>query len=448
MELRRSLICFLGLALHSQCISAADYYGEDQAAAADEYYAAGDDGGNNNYYAAADDGGDDGGNSYYKKYDDGYDWDTYKGDYTGDDYIKYWTEYAIFPKKCVSLGNKDMIVFSVYEKYYNHCKDSPIGTYMTSVPTFVGAWVEQQDLNAEDMGGDDYVTPDTTFVNCYPYETDNGLYYVQLGCTDGNSQSVSVGVFKDNTCETPDKQGGFDDTNIDVSGLQPPFKQCHQCVYFVDKNEDDIDDAYFENRMTNAPLCSTVWEDKQKCGFRCKRSGNDAAAGGWNTTDQVLLTLFTAFGAIMVAVIAKKRTKMSKKDSLLEEAAMSAAGIQTTHIIGIFVLVVIVTILFGLMGLKTVTWIMILLTNLILFAYLMKLTIDSGLNVPVGPDGEPLGDESSDEEDDDDDDDDDEGGEYKPPSEPREQTQAPTQEPTQEPVRMEENDTSNLPPIT
>ena len=130
-------------------------------------------------------------------------------------------------------------------------------------------------------------------------------------------------------------------------------------------------------------------------------------------------------GAGMLAVIYKKRSKMAKKDTLLEEAAMSAAGLQQTHIIGIFVLTLIVIILFGLMGFKTITWTLLLLVNLVLFTYLMKLTIDSGLNTPVGPDGEPLDDDSSDEEYEDDDDDDDEEGNYKAPTEAPKETLPP-----------------------
>lgn len=400
--------------------------------AENQYYAAADDGAAaaDDQANAADDGGDDGGNN--KKYgyyygDDGgvgkyytssgASYEDFKGDYTGDGTITYWTEYAVQPKKCIKYGNRDMIVFSMYEKYYNHCKDSPIGTYMVDVPTFVTAWVDQKDLNSYDFGGDDYVSPDTTYVSCYPYETNNGVYYVQLGCTDGDSQSLSVNVYKDNTCETPDKnEHGMDDVTIDVSDLQPPFKSCHQCVYMIDKNEDDVDDAYFDNRFTTAPLCSTVWENKETCGAKCRRMGNTSP--GWNKSDKILLTLFSLFGAAMFAFILKKRSKMAKKDTLLEEAAMSAAGIQQTHVIGIFVLVLIVITLFGLIGLKTITWTMLLLLNLVLFCYLMKLTIDSGLNAPVGPDGEPIGDEdSSDEEDDDEYEDDDEEGDYKPPAE-------------------------------
>lgn len=372
------------------------------------------------YYNGGDDGGDDGNGgddgSYGEYYtSSGATYSEYKGDYTGDDTIKYWTEYAVQPKKCITYNNKDVIVFSMYEKYYKHCKDKPIGTYIADVPTFITAWVNQLEANSEDFDGDDYVSPDTTFLNCYPYETNSGsVYYLQLGCTDGDSQSLSVNAYKDNTCQTPDKNAeGIDDTYIDVSGLQPPFKSCHQCVYFVDKNEDDVDDGYFENRMTNAPLCSTVWEYKEECNGKCRRMGNDGSSG-WNRSDKTLLIIFSGFGAGMLAVILKKRSKMAKKDTLLEEAAMSAAGIQQTHVIGTFVLVLMIIAIFGLLGLKTITWTFLLFLNLILFSYLMKLTIDSGLNVPVGPDGEPIEYESSDEEDDDDDYEDEEG-DYKPP---------------------------------
>lgn len=114
---------------------------------------------------------------------------TYKGDYS-DDNIKYWTEYAIQAKKCITYNHKDMIVFSVYEKYYNHCKDKPIGTYMTDVPTFVSAWVEQQEQNAEDKYDDDFVAPDLTYVSCYPYETNNGVVSSIRGQSTGGFISL------------------------------------------------------------------------------------------------------------------------------------------------------------------------------------------------------------------------------------------------------------------
>ncbi len=150
MKLSQSLFtAFLGISARF----VAAYYEENQYG----YNNGGDDGGGGEYYTS--------GGATYKEY---------KGDYTGDDAIKYWTEYAVQPKKCITYNNKDVIVFSMYEKYYKHCKDKPIGTYIVDVPTFITAWVNQLDANSEDFSGDDYVSPDTTFVNCYPHETNSG----------------------------------------------------------------------------------------------------------------------------------------------------------------------------------------------------------------------------------------------------------------------------------
>ena len=149
LHLWQSTIAGLLLALNVASVDAA-YYNDDAAAA-------GDDGGNYYKNAAQDD-------------------DDKADNYSGDDFIKYWTEYAVLPQKCIHLGGKDVIVYSIYEKYYNHCADKAVGTYMIDVPTFMSAYIEQVELNAEDMAnGDDYVAPDGTYVNCYPYETNNGV---------------------------------------------------------------------------------------------------------------------------------------------------------------------------------------------------------------------------------------------------------------------------------
>ena len=121
----------------------------------------------------------------------------------------------------------------------------------------------------------------------------------------------------------------------------------------------------------------------------------------------------------MVGFILKKRSKMSPKDALLEQAALNAVGLQQTHVIGIMAIIFMVGLLCLLAGLKGLTWTLLLLISFTLFAYLMKLTIESGLNVPLGPDGQPIGgDESSDDEDDDDDDDDEEDAAYQAPTVP------------------------------
>jgi hypothetical protein len=114
------------------------------------------------------------------------------------------------------------------------------------------------------------------------------------------------------------------------------------------------------------------------------------SAQRFGKTNKILLGILAVFGVGMLIAILGKRTQMSNKDALLEQAAMSAAGLQQAHVIGIFILVVIIITLFALLGLKNVTWALLLITNTTLFGYLMKLTIDSGVSTGetvIGPDG-------------------------------------------------------------
>lgn len=103
----------------------------------------------------------------------------------------------------------------------------------------------------------------------------------------------------------------------------------------------------------------------------------------------------------MLVAILDKRRNMSNKDSLLEQAAMSAAGLQQAHVICIFVLVIVVITVFALLGLKNITWALLLIMNTALFGYLMKLTVDSSVSTAetvIGPDGTAIrrGDDSED----------------------------------------------------
>lgn len=153
----------------------------------------------------------------------------------------------------------------------------------------------------------------------------------------------------------------------------------------------EADDGYYENHQKNAPLCSSAWAVKQTCDKKCQHTGLESVGNtGWNTSDKILLAILSLFGCIMLGLIVRKRQKMSNKDALLEQAAMSAAGLQQPHVIGIFVLVVIVVLVFALLGLKNITWALLLLINTALFGYLMKLTVDSGVSAGetvIGPDG-------------------------------------------------------------
>lgn len=311
----------------------------------------------------------------------------------GDDTITYWTDYAILPKRCIVYNDVDVIVFSVHEEYYKQCQDDPVGTYITPVPNFLQGYLQYYMQIQEDKGYDDYELPEAAnYAYCTRVVIQNQELYLQMGCADDNSLSIAVNIYEDNTCTTRSSAvDGYDDANIDVSEIQLPFMHCQSCVMWVDKNDDEIDDMFYENRKTNAPLCSSAWNYKQVCDRKCLRIGIDSKSReGWNTPDKVLLAILTIFGCGMLVAILQKRQKMSNKDALLEQAAMTAAGLQQAHVIGTFILIIIVITVFALLQLKNITWALLLIMNTALFGYLMKLTVDSGVSAGetvIGPDG-------------------------------------------------------------
>jgi len=355
------LLCSLQI-IHVHAEDAAD---DDDGGGGDD---AVDDGG-----GGGDDDGGGGGNDGYYFLDDANDED--------DDYIKYWAEYAILPKRCIVYNNVDVIVFAIFEHGYKQCTDQPMGHYTVTVPNFVDSYLDQVASDAEDQGYDDYAAPEVAaYSECTGLVINNDQFYTQLGCSDDSTQSLAVNIYSDNTCETRSIVDGYDDANVDLSELQLPFKQCKLCVVWIDKNDDEIDDLFYEKRRRYAPLCSQVWGYKDTCDRKCQKIGMERRQKeGWNTSDKVLLFVLSFFGAGMVYAILRKRQKMSNKDTLLEQAAMSAAGLQQTHVGGIFSLGLVIITIFASLRMKQITWAMMLFLNLALFSYLMKLTVDGGV---------------------------------------------------------------------
>ena len=103
----------------------------------------------------------------------------------------------------------------------------------------------------------------------------------------------------------------------------------------------------------------------------------------------------------MLLAIVKKRQKMSNKDALLEQAAISAAGLQPSHVFGVFALLLLVVVMFTLLGPKRITWGLLSLLNVALFGHLMKLTVDGSVKETVLVDGKIVEKEDSDDEDED-----------------------------------------------
>ena len=191
--------------------------------AADDYayYNNGDDGGNDDGAAAANDDDNYNNNGGDDRYQNNVVYNDDMAFSAGDDYIKYWTDYAILPKRCIVYNDVDVIVYSVHEKGYKQCSDDPVGTYITPVPTFLEGYLQYYTQIQTDMGYDDYELPDSAqYAYCTNIVIQNQQYWLQMGCTDGTSQSISVNIYTDNTCTTRSEVDGYDDANIDVSEIQ------------------------------------------------------------------------------------------------------------------------------------------------------------------------------------------------------------------------------------
>jgi len=354
-------------------------------------------------------------------FDDGY---SAANPYAEDGSILYWTDFAIFPKRCVNWEGIDQVKFDMYEKSYKHCSDTPMGTYLVPVSIFVNAYLNQLTNNAADSGVD-YEVPEVAaaYAQCGMGPKINGYqYYYQVGCSDSNPLALAVNIYEDDTCTTLSDKDGYNDANLQID-ITLPFQKCTPCVIWMDKNDDEVDDQYYVNKQTYAPLCMNAWRYKEDCNGSCKRKTAYAEREGWNKADQVLLTILSLFGFGMCISIVSKRQKMSHKDALLEQAAISAAGLQQSHIIGSFLLLILIITVFALLGLKKITWALLLMLNIVLFAYLMKLTVDGSVKETViGPDGKIVPDVDSDEEEEEDDDDE---GDYQNPTLPVRQTELP-----------------------
>jgi len=322
----------------------------------------------------------------------------YEDDYMNEaDYIQYFTTYAMLPKRCIVYNKADVIVYQMFKNGYKQCSDTPMGTYITSAQTFVSAYLDQKELEMADTGVDDYVESEAAgFMYCTAVEVNDNQYYAMLGCDHNSTQKIAVNLFYDDTCteranEKYTGDGGNDDDaqQLDLSGIQLPFKECHSCVVWMDRDDDaNIDDQYYEKRQRYPPLCQQVWKQKSECDRSCQKTGLEPIVReGWNKSDKVLLGILTLFGMGMLMGILRQRRSMSNKEALLEQAAMTAVGLSQTHIIFIFILTIVIIIIFASLCMKDITWTMLLAMNIILFAYLLKLTVDSGNSCIMNPDG-------------------------------------------------------------
>ena len=214
----------------------------------------------------------------------------------GDYSINYWTNYAIYPHGCINYNSQDQIMYSIYEKSYNHCSDAPLGTYVTSVENYVNGYLGQMEANALDEGVD-YTYPDMAdYVNCTYGEVNGVGYYLQVGCDSSTPIGLKLNAYEDTSCSSLVKLDSSSSSSL-ANDLSLNYKKCTPCVIWMDKNDDEIDDGYYENKQQNAPLCNAAWNYKASCDGKCQSLAREQKVReGWNKADKVLLTVLSLFG--------------------------------------------------------------------------------------------------------------------------------------------------------
>jgi len=263
------------------------------------------------------------------------------------------TSYFILPKKCIHIQNKDVIVYDIFDNGDSECSDGSEGFY-TDVPTYVAA-MNKHDKNT-------YVAD--SYLDCIEKKVRGKPYYVRLGCSTTSTQALAVNLYEDSSCSTLSTLGSI--TELDVSDLEIPFKRCTSCAYW---------DSEYRDGSYYSEFCAILVQSGEECNNRCtKVSSVSVLNDGWTDSDKFLLGFLSIFGAALFVGIVLERQKMSKKEALLEEAAMTVAGLQKVHVCGIIVLFLLVVLIFALLQMKTLTWGLLLLSNIILFMYLIKLT--------------------------------------------------------------------------
>jgi hypothetical protein len=81
-----------------------------------------------------------------------------------------WDKYALSPRKCIYFNNQDVIIYSMFDNGNTVCSGQAAGLYYTNVPTFVNAYLQQQQQDAQ-LSGNSYQEPSVaSYLSCTLYE--------------------------------------------------------------------------------------------------------------------------------------------------------------------------------------------------------------------------------------------------------------------------------------
>lgn len=297
----------------------------------------------------------------------------------GGDMDTVWDDYSIDPKKCMIYKNEHVIAFNLYGKGNNQCAKKLEGTYIMDVGKFAKAYVGQMtidyQLKGNEFGGVDAID----YTECTAVEYNDVYYYAKLGCT--TQGGIKIMTYSDESCyqEINQNIGLYNDLKIQ-------FNVCQACVSWPVQQDDDaaeeieVDDNFDSYHMYDSKLCGAADMYKQDCKWGCKKEANKAMGGGdyntkkqWGGFDKFCLFFWSFAAVALVWVVLKQRRMMSREDAIVEEAAMNGIGLKKRHVFPIALGMIFFILLGMFMVWKKFTWILLMGTNLGLFAHFVYL---------------------------------------------------------------------------
>jgi len=296
-----------------------------------------------------------------------------------------FSEYALYPRSCITDSDGSNVVFDIYGKGHNQCKKKQVGTYKTSVQYFVKAYVKQKKQEAEQNGGEYEVDEDAmSYLYCQQYVYNNNYFFIQVGCREGTGKGFQIHSYSDQYCTQPLENQNYN-LGIDTSSLMVGFEYCKNCVYtpqYANNNNNNNNGAYYNNYgyqenafRHDSPLCGAAWNYKETCGRSCKRaakngsSNNGSSNKAFTTTGKIFLWIFSFSAFFFLLAGLAQRKKLSKSDAVLEDAAVKSAGIDKKYIPRIIIAYALFIVFLILFKRKILTWFFLLVGNIGLLWY-------------------------------------------------------------------------------
>ena len=178
--------------------------------------------------------------------------------------------------------------------------------------------------------------------------------------------------------------------------FQVRFGYCTSCVIWFDKADDQVDDQYWRVHKNDAPLCSLLYQSKTSCSGSCLSATKAAAKAAatpdsWSSSERYAIAFLFLFGAALTYNVLNI-TYLQAKDKLLQEAANDSDLDRPVEVdpmfkktlIGAVASMGVLSLILALLTLKAATWFFLFGTVAVLFAYALKLTMETGVKACGG----------------------------------------------------------------